>query len=115
MYTVYTLRRDYSITFLFLWYFIKLEKKAEMSIPETFRNGTIFVTGCTGFMGKVLTEKLLRSCDVKNIAVLVRGKNGLDASQRAGDIFKQSVSIFLFLIIIMIIVDKFNILLLSNL
>ncbi|XP_027836948.2 fatty acyl-CoA reductase wat-like [Aphis gossypii] len=62
-----------------------------MSIPETFKNGTIFVTGCTGFMGKVLTEKLLRSCDVKNIAVLVRGKNGLDASQRAGDIFKQSL------------------------
>jgi len=81
---------------------IKLEKKAEMSIPETFRNKTAFVTGFTGFMGKVLTEKLLRSCDVKNIVILVRGKNGLDASQRAGNIFKQSVSIFLFLIIIII-------------
>lgn len=99
---MYTVRHDCSITFLLLWYFIKLENKTEMSIPETFKNGTVFVTGCTGFMGKVLTEKLLRSCDVKNIAVLIRGKNGLDANQRAGDIFKQSVSIFLFLIIIII-------------
>jgi len=70
-----------------------------MSITETFRNETVFVTGSTGFLGKILTEKLLRSFDVKNIAVLVRGKNGLAASQRAVDLFEQPVSIFLFLII----------------
>jgi alcohol-forming fatty acyl-CoA reductase len=66
-----------------------------MSITETFQNGTVFVTGCTGFLGKILTEKLLRTCDVKNIAILVRGKNGLTASQRAENMFKQSVSNFL--------------------
>jgi len=70
-----------------------------MNITETFRNETVFITGSTGFMGKILTEKLLRSFDVKNIAVLVRSKNGLAASQRAANIFVQPVSIFLFLII----------------
>jgi len=68
-----------------------------MSIADTFRNGTVFVTGSTGFLGKILMEKLLRSCDVKCIAILVRGKYGLSASQRAVDIFKQSVSIHIFL------------------
>ncbi|KAF0767976.1 fatty acyl-CoA reductase wat-like isoform X1 [Aphis craccivora] len=62
-----------------------------MSITETFRNETVFVTGSTGFLGKILTEKLLRSFDVKNIAVLVRGKNGLAASQRAVDLFEQPI------------------------
>uniref|UniRef100_A0A2S2P2M9 Fatty acyl-CoA reductase n=1 Tax=Schizaphis graminum TaxID=13262 RepID=A0A2S2P2M9_SCHGA len=62
-----------------------------MSITETFQNGTVFVTGCTGFLGKILTEKLLRTCDVKNIAILVRGKSRLTASQRAENIFKQPI------------------------
>eukprot|EP00102_Acyrthosiphon_pisum_P027140 XP_016664350.1 PREDICTED: fatty acyl-CoA reductase 1-like isoform X1 [Acyrthosiphon pisum] len=62
-----------------------------MSIADTFRNGTVFVTGSTGFLGKILTEKLLRSCDVKCIAILVRGKYGVPASERAANIFKQSI------------------------
>ncbi|CAI6367905.1 unnamed protein product [Macrosiphum euphorbiae] len=62
-----------------------------MSIADTFRNGTVFVTGSTGFLGKILTEKLLRSCDVKCIAILVRGKYGVPASQRAADTLKQSI------------------------
>jgi len=68
-----------------------------MSIADTFRNGTVFLTGSTGFLGTILMEKLLRSCDVKCIVVLIRGKNGLAASQRAANIYKQSVSIYIFL------------------
>jgi len=64
----------------------------EMSIADTFKDGVVFITGSTGFLGKILLEKLLRSCDVKTIAVLVRGKKGLAASQRAADIYKQAVS-----------------------
>lgn len=62
-------------------------------ITETFENGTFLVTGSTGFLGKILVEKLLRSCSVKNIAVLVRNKKGLDANQRVADIYKNPVSI----------------------
>jgi len=64
-------------------------------IAETFRNGTFLVTGSTGFLGKILTEKLLRSCSVENIAILVRSKKGFDASQRVADIYKQSVGTYI--------------------
>jgi FlaA1/EpsC-like NDP-sugar epimerase len=37
---------------------------------------SIFITGATGFVGKVLVEKLLRSCpDIAKIYILVRGED----------------------------------------
>ncbi|XP_049839722.1 putative fatty acyl-CoA reductase CG5065 [Schistocerca gregaria] len=40
-----------------------------------FKGKSVFVTGATGFMGKVLIEKLLRCCpDIGNVYVLVREK-----------------------------------------
>jgi len=68
----------------------------ETSIAESFRDGTVFVTGSTGFLGKILTEKLLRSCSLKKIAILVRSKKGIDSSQRVADIYNESVSTFFF-------------------
>lgn len=62
------------------------------SIAESFRHGTVLVTGSTGFLGKILIEKLLRSCLVSNIAILVRSKKGSDAYHRAENIYKQTVS-----------------------
>lgn len=64
----------------------------ETNISETFRNGTVLVTGSTGFLGKILTEKLLRSCPVKNIALLVRSKKGFTTNQRVADVYKHDVS-----------------------
>ncbi|XP_025192600.1 fatty acyl-CoA reductase wat-like [Melanaphis sacchari] len=63
----------------------------EGCIPETFRNGTVLVTGSTGFLGKILVEKILRCCPIKKIAVLVRNKKGIVANQRVADIYKQAV------------------------
>ncbi|XP_025192590.1 fatty acyl-CoA reductase 1-like, partial [Melanaphis sacchari] len=63
----------------------------ETSVAETFRNGIVLITGGTGFLGKLLTEKLLRSCPVKKVVVLVRSKKGLDASQRVANIYKQTL------------------------
>lgn len=62
------------------------------SITKTFENGTVLVTGSTGFLGKLLMEKLLRSCFVNKIAVLVRSKKGFNPNQRVADIYKQAVS-----------------------
>lgn len=45
-----------------------------MSIAEFLRNGTVFVIGSTEFLGKLLTEKLLRSCSLKTIALFMRKK-----------------------------------------
>lgn len=46
-------------------------------IPEFYAGREIFITGGSGFMGKVLIEKLLRSCpDIKTIFLLLRPKKG---------------------------------------
>ncbi|NXI65638.1 FACR1 reductase, partial [Anseranas semipalmata] len=48
-----------------------------VSIPEYYEGKNVLLTGATGFMGKVLLEKLLRSCPkVKAVYVLVRHKAG---------------------------------------
>lgn len=53
------------------------------SIPEFYAEQEIFVTGGSGFMGKVLIEKLLRSCpDLKTIFVLLRPKKGKPIEER---------------------------------
>jgi len=53
-----------------------LQKQRKMTGVVKFYEGqNIFVTGATGFLGKVLLEKLLPACpDVGNIFVLVRPK-----------------------------------------
>ncbi|XP_060849359.1 fatty acyl-CoA reductase wat-like [Rhopalosiphum padi] len=63
----------------------------ESSVAGSFKNGVVLVTGSTGFLGKMLTEKLLRCCPVNRIAILVRSKKGFSASQRVADIYKQSL------------------------
>jgi len=55
-------------------------------IDQFYRQKSIFITGGTGFIGKVLCEKLLRSCpDIGNIYVLMRSRNGKSASERLND------------------------------
>jgi thioester reductase-like protein len=52
----------------------------------------IFVSGATGFIGKVLLEKLLRMCpDVGNIFVLIRPRKGKDPSERVQNIISLPV------------------------
>uniref|UniRef100_A0A182K4Y1 Fatty acyl-CoA reductase n=1 Tax=Anopheles christyi TaxID=43041 RepID=A0A182K4Y1_9DIPT len=59
------------------------------SIPEFFANRDIFITGGTGFMGKVLIEKLLRSCPrVNNIFILIREKKQKTITERIHEIQK---------------------------
>lgn len=48
-----------------------------VSITQFYSGKSILITGATGFMGKVLVEKLLRDCrEVKCIYILVRMKRG---------------------------------------
>ncbi|KAL1454361.1 hypothetical protein WDU94_010630 [Cyamophila willieti] len=59
-------------------------------MQEFYRGKTVFLTGGTGFMGKTLMEKLLRSCPhIKHIYLLVRPKRGKDIQERVEDIFKD--------------------------
>ncbi|XP_050528195.1 uncharacterized protein LOC126898298 [Daktulosphaira vitifoliae] len=62
-------------------------------VSKTFANKTIFITGGSGFLGKVLLEKLLRkSRDIKRIYLLLRPKKGKDPKQRIEALF--SIELF---------------------
>ncbi|XP_016302889.1 fatty acyl-CoA reductase 1 [Sinocyclocheilus anshuiensis] len=59
------------------------------SISEWYAGKNVLITGATGFMGKVLVEKLLRSCpDVNALYILVRPKAGQSMSERVQDMMK---------------------------
>jgi len=63
-----------------------------MSIQDFFRGRNVLVTGATGFMGKVLIEKLVRSCpDIGKICLLVRPKKGKDMASRIKEILDAKV------------------------
>lgn len=64
------------------------------TIPQFYSQQQIFVTGATGFMGKVLLEKLLRSCpDLEIIYVLVRNRKDKSAQERWKEITTAQVLI----------------------
>ncbi|CAH3872274.1 unnamed protein product [Pieris brassicae] len=53
------------------------------SIAESYAGKSIFITGSTGLLGKVLLEKILYSCsDLKKVYILLRGKRGLTIQER---------------------------------
>ncbi|XP_050439097.1 putative fatty acyl-CoA reductase CG5065 [Adelges cooleyi] len=59
---------------------IELQK---MGVRDFFKGRNVFVTGGTGFMGKVLIEKLVRSCPgIGQIYILVRNRKGKDIKDR---------------------------------
>lgn len=65
------------------------DERQEQGMPEWYAGKTLFITGATGFMGKVLLEKLLRCCpDVRRIYILSRPKRGFSATGRIEEMFK---------------------------
>ncbi|XP_055698069.1 fatty acyl-CoA reductase wat-like [Phlebotomus papatasi] len=62
------------------------------TIQNFYHGKNLFITGATGFMGKILIDKLLRSCtDIENIYILVRPKKGKDIHTRIEEIFDDPV------------------------
>ncbi|XP_075167341.1 putative fatty acyl-CoA reductase CG5065 [Haematobia irritans] len=61
-------------------------------IQQFYKDKTIFITGATGFMGKVLVEKLLYSCsDLKEIIIICRAKKSKSPESRLEDIWKLPI------------------------
>ncbi|XP_029010132.1 fatty acyl-CoA reductase 1 isoform X2 [Betta splendens] len=62
------------------------------TIPEYYAGKNVLITGATGFMGKVLLEKLLRSCPgVKSVYVMVRSKAGQSPKARIVDMISSKL------------------------
>lgn len=61
-------------------------------IKDFYKDATILITGGTGFVGKVLIQKLLRAFEVRKIYMLIRCKNNMSVEQRLKEYFNESVS-----------------------
>ncbi|KAL0273819.1 UNVERIFIED_CONTAM: hypothetical protein PYX00_006400 [Menopon gallinae] len=70
-----------------------LDPKEEQSeIQEFFRGCDVLITGATGFMGKILIEKLLVSCpNIGKIYLLIREKKGKSFDERFDILFREDV------------------------
>ena len=67
-------------------------KMVNSDIAGFYRDRSIFITGATGFMGKVLVEKLLRCCpSVKTLYLLMRPKSGNDIRTRLEELISTKV------------------------
>ena len=64
----------------------------ESEIARFYGGKGVFLTGGSGFLGKVLIEKLLRCCpNVLRVFVLIRPKNGQSGQQRLESMLKSPV------------------------
>lgn len=79
------------------WMLAKAQKMSVIneasSVSSWYADQHILVTGATGFMGKILVEKLLRCCPkVSKIYLLVRVKRGMEPHERLEEYVKSPVS-----------------------
>lgn len=69
--------------------FLEEAEDQASDVLNFYRGTNVLITGATGFMGKVLLEKLLRSCqDINMIYILVRPKMGKSHVRRFYEIFE---------------------------
>ncbi|KAK5638477.1 hypothetical protein RI129_012772 [Pyrocoelia pectoralis] len=62
------------------------------SILEFYSNANVLITGATGFVGKALLEKLLRSCGtIGMVYLLIRVKRGLSVEHRLKELLKNPI------------------------
>lgn len=69
----------------------KSSNASKSSILEFYKDTNVFLTGATGFVGKALLEKLLRTCQVETVYILMRSKRGTDPKDRLKELFNNSV------------------------
>ncbi|XP_026322243.1 fatty acyl-CoA reductase wat-like [Hyposmocoma kahamanoa] len=65
--------------------------RGDSTVQQFYENAVIFVSGGSGFLGKNLIEKLLRSCNVKKIYVLLRPKKQKTVEERLAQLVDDSV------------------------
>lgn len=75
-------------------YMAESKDMSQLSIGEFYENRSIFITGATGFIGKVLVEKILRCCPgVERLYLLMRPSKGLSVDYRLREFIQNEVSL----------------------
>lgn len=70
----------------------KAGAEVEGLLPEYYRGRSVFITGASGLMGKVLIERLLYYCsDIAKIYIMVRPKRGKSVETRIDEMMKLPV------------------------
>lgn len=66
-----------------------VEHADDGTVRGFFAGKSAFITGATGFCGKVLLETLLRTCpELKRAYIIVRPKKGSDPAERTEQLLK---------------------------
>lgn len=63
----------------------------DTEVQRFYRGTNVFLTGGSGFIGNILIEKLLRSCHINKLYLLLRPKRGKDINKRLEDMFSGPV------------------------
>lgn len=64
------------------------------AVQEFYDGKAVFVTGGSGFLGRLVIEKLLRSCKgLRHVYMLLREKKGKTPEDRFREIFDVPVSL----------------------
>lgn len=75
---------------------MNLDLGKKISIPDWYAGKNIFISGSTGFLGKILVEKLLRDCPNVNVLYLmIRPKRGQGPEERRKDYINHLVRFLL--------------------
>ncbi|CAH1977794.1 unnamed protein product [Acanthoscelides obtectus] len=64
---------------------------SETEIQKFYKGCNVFITGGTGFLGKIMIEKLLRSTEINTLYLLIREKKGKNALTRIDELFDDEI------------------------
>lgn len=68
---------------------VRSQREEELAVQEFYRDKAVLITGVTGFLGKILLEKLLRSCPgIRRIFLLIRPRKGCKSKERLAALLK---------------------------
>lgn len=70
----------------------QIDTNQKIEIKGFYAGKNVLLSGCTGFLGKVILEKLLRSCpDIGQIYILLRAKRHKKPLERIKDEILESM------------------------